>query len=335
MRGFGRLGVAPGSDDEPKGVQQMKEIDVVCLCRLYDLKAFLSDHMARDNPWLRLVTSDEVTDPAAIRHAIAFSPSAQDFDRYPNLKLVSCAGAGVDGLLQNRALRNDIAISRVIVPEQAQAIAAFAIWHIVNWQRRLSDYAQQQQEGIWHPINRSPPTEFPVGILGYGAIGKTLADALVVLGYPVMAYASRSRQDGAVNVVSGSDGLAAIARDNLAVVNLLPLTTATRGILSASVFTQMRTGSILIHLGRGDHLVEEDLTQALKRGRPERAALDVFSTEPLPKAHPFWRNNKVLITPHVAGDADYRDVATFIAKGITEFERGEDPEGLVNRTRGY
>jgi glyoxylate/hydroxypyruvate reductase A len=58
------------------------------------------------------------------------------------------------------------------------------------------------------------------------------------------------------------------------------------GLTSAPFFERMRTGSILIHLGRGDHLVEDDLTRALDKGTPEGAALDVCSTEPLPKGHP-------------------------------------------------
>lgn len=313
----------------------MKTVDVVCLCELYDLKQFLGKHFATDNPWVNLLLPDEVSSPENIRYAVAFSPCLTAFDPYPSLQLVSSAGAGVDALLDHPGLKPDVEVSRIIVAEQAQMIAAFAIWFIVGWQRRMWEYLSLQAASRWEPINRTPPSTFPVGILGYGKIGSSLARTLCTLGYPVAAYGSTSRKDGEVTVLSGSQGLMELAKNSAAIVNVLPLTSHTNGILSASFFQNMRSDAILIHLGRGKHLVEEDLITALAEGRPAMAALDVFTTEPLPVSHPFWQHQKIILTPHVAGDADFRKVAQFIAKGIAQFENGQAPDGLVDRERGY
>lgn len=313
----------------------MNNVDVVCLCELYDLKAFFGEHFALDNPWVNLLLPDDVSNPEAIHHAVAFSPGPKAFDPYPNLRLVSCAGAGVDALLGHPGLRPGVQISRVIVAEQAQMIAAFAMWFIIDWQRQMWEYAPLQAGRKWHPINRTPPSAFPVGVLGCGKIGGTLVRTLRSLGYPVTAYGGTARTEGDVRVLSGSPGLAELAQCSRAVVNLLPLTSETNEILSAKFFANMRSDAILIHLGRGGHLMEDDLVAALDQGRPAKAALDVFSTEPLPADHPFWQHKKIMLTPHVAGDADFRAVANFIAQGILQFQRGEAPEGLVDRDRGY
>ena len=223
----------------------------------------------------------------------------------------------------------------MVNPEQARMMAEFAIWYITGWHRRMWSYAPQQSAGIWQVINLATPSDFPVGLLGYGNMGKTLAAALGVLGFPVTAYAGSPREGGEVRVVSGPDGLSQIARTSSAVVNLLPLTDQTRGILCTGFFERMRDDAILIQLGRGGHLIEEDLLAALDNNRPAMAALDVTATEPLPADHPFWSHGKVMLTPHVASESDPATAARVIAEGILNFERGEAPVGLVDRQKGY
>jgi glyoxylate/hydroxypyruvate reductase A len=313
----------------------MERVDLVCLCQQYDLKQMYGSGFEAGYPWIRLLFPDEVADPASIRYALAFRPRADDFDRYPNLRMVQGCGAGVDALLAHPGLRPGIALRRMINPEQARMMAAFALYYITGWQRRMWDYAGQQRAEVWQMINLTTPAEFPVGLLGFGNMARPLADALTGLGYPVTAYASGPRDGGAVRVVSGAAGLEEIARESRAVVNLLPLTDQTRGILDAGFFAQMREDAMLIQLGRGGHLVEPDLIAALDRGRPAMAALDVMAVEPLPPGDPLWRHPKVMLTPHVASESDPDAAARLIAEGILAFERGEMPDGLVDRRRGY
>lgn len=313
----------------------MDTIELVCLCDNYDLKDIFSSGFEDDYPWISLVNPDEVSDPLAIRHAFAFNPGSDAFRPYPNLCLISCAGAGVDALLKHSGVAQGVGIARVKLEEQAEMIAAFAMWHIIGWQRKLLDYPLQQRRKNWSVINRTPPSRFPVGILGYGHLGGTLARRLHDLNYPVTAYGSKSRHDDGIKVVSGTEGLAQIAKSNRAVVNLLPLTDATAGVLSSGFFAAMRDDAIIINLGRGGHLIDSDLIAALDNGRPAIAALDTFLVEPLPEDHPFWDHDRITITPHVAGNAEQSDVCKFVADGIAQFERGEQPDGIVDRDRGY
>jgi glyoxylate/hydroxypyruvate reductase A len=97
----------------------------------------------------------------------------------------------------------------------------------------------------------------------------------------------------------------------------------------------MRDDAILIHLGRGEHLNEEELCSALEAGRPGCAAIDVTKIEPPSPDHPFWGHSKIMMTPHIAALTSPRAVASWIGDAILQFERGEVPNGLVDRRRGY
>jgi glyoxylate/hydroxypyruvate reductase A len=133
----------------------------------------------------------------------------------------------------------------------------------------------------------------------------------------------------------GPDGLAAMLGETEVLVNLLPLTPETRNILNGDLFGRMRRGGYLIQVGRGEHLVEDDLLAALDRGQLSGAALDVFATEPLPEAHPFWRHPRIAITPHDASDVSVSAVATTLAMTADAIRNGRRPPHAIDRARGY
>lgn len=313
----------------------MSQIPVVCLCQQYDLKGHFGPGFAAAAPEIELLRPDEVTDPAAISHALAFRPGPEDFAPYPALRLVASAGAGVDGLLANPGLPASAALTRMVNPEQARMMAAFALHYITGWHRRIWEYPPLQAEERWEIRDLTPPSRFPVGLLGYGNMGRALGPVLVALGFPVLALGSTPREEDGVRVVAGDAGLTEIAETARALVNLLPLTPETQGILSAPFFSKMRKHAMLIQIGRGGHLVEADLLAGLAEGRPARALLDVTDPEPLPPGHPFWQHPQIMITPHVASEVAPEDLARAIAAAVHAVEAGETPPGLVDRSRGY
>jgi len=118
-------------------------------------------------------------------------------------------------------------------------------------------------------------------------------------------------------------------------VNLLPLTSETRGILNRETFGRMKRGGYLIQVGRGEHLIEADLLAALESGQLAGAALDVFAAEPLPKQHAFWRHPDIVITPHDASDVSMRAIGATFRATAEALQAGERPPHTVDRARGY
>ncbi|HEX2012767.1 MAG TPA: NAD(P)-dependent oxidoreductase, partial [Roseateles sp.] len=119
------------------------------------------------------------------------------------------------------------------------------------------------------------------------------------------------------------------------VINLLPLTAATRGFFDAARLARFKPGAGLVNLARGAHVVEADLLAALDAGRIGHAVLDVFQVEPLPPEHPFWSHERVTVLPHTAAQTDARSAAALVAANLRAWRAGRDPAHLVERARGY
>jgi glyoxylate/hydroxypyruvate reductase A len=118
-------------------------------------------------------------------------------------------------------------------------------------------------------------------------------------------------------------------------VNMLPLTQHTKGLIDASVFGKLPKGAKFINASRGPVVDEPALIEALRSGQIGGATLDVFWTEPLPVDHPFWQMENVLITPHLASITVPETAARDVAENIRRVRGGHEPLHLVNPTRGY
>lgn len=87
------------------------------------------------------------------------------------------------------------------------------------------------------------------------------------------------------------------------VVLCTPLNASTAGLADDRFFGAMAPGSLFVNVGRGGLVDEDALVRGLDRGAPGAAALDVFVTEPLPPGHPFWDDERIEVTPHIAGSS--------------------------------
>ncbi|WP_320077175.1 NAD(P)-dependent oxidoreductase, partial [Moraxella catarrhalis] len=106
-------------------------------------------------------------------------------------------------------------------------------------------------------------------------------------------------------------------------INLLPNTAETVGIINSGLLNQLRDGAYLLNLARGVHVNEDDLLAALNSEKLKGAMLDVFSREPLPKESPLWQHPRVAMTPHIAAVTRPAEAVDYISRTITHLERGE------------
>ncbi|AWN53888.1 glyoxylate/hydroxypyruvate reductase A [Methylobacterium sp. 17Sr1-1] len=274
--------------------------------------------------------------PERVRLALGWRPPADALARYPNLAALCSIAAGVDNLLACPGRPPDLPVVRVVDPDQARAMSGFVLWHVIGHQRRFDAYAANQRDRVWRRLCPRDAGAVPVGLLGYGKIGRRVARDLAALGFPVRAW-SRNPQSPDPGVIHhhGPDGLPAMLGESEVLVNLLPLTPETRGILDARLLSRLRPGGFLIQVGRGEHLIEADLLAALESGHLAGAALDVFATEPLPPAHPFWDHPAIRVTPHEACDASPQAVARTLLAAAEAVREGRVPPDTVNAARGY
>ncbi len=274
--------------------------------------------------------------PEAVDAAAVANPPPGTLQGLPNLRLVQSLWAGVDKLLADDTLPAGVPLARMVDPAMSAAMAETALWAVLAIQRDFFVYARQQAAAEWRPHPQRRADELRVTVLGLGEIGATVAAALARQGYRVSGWARTPRRlpDG-VRGAFGAAALRALLPGCDVLVNLLPLTPDTRGLLGAPLFTALPRGAALVNLARGGHVVDEDLLAALDGGQLSQAVLDVFHQEPLPPQHPFWRHPRVALLPHVAAATDPRSAAAVAAANLRAARDGAPLRHLVDRRRGY
>lgn len=277
----------------------------------------------------------EPGDMSPAEYLIVRNPPPAMLASHQGLKAVFNLGAGVDALLRLRAEHDCPALDQALVIRLEDAgmgaqMADYVCHAVVHFQRRFHEYERQQRAGVWRPLPVTPKEAFPVGVMGAGVLGGEVAAALCRLGFPVRIWSRSDKDVAGCTSFAGPEQLPAFARGLKALVNLLPLTGATRGILNAALFDRLADGAFLINVARGAHLADDDLLDAIRRGKIDAARLDVFNAEPLPAGHPFWQEPAIYLTPHISAENDMEQSLGQIAGRIRAMENGQPVTGVVN-----
>ena len=267
--------------------------------------------------------------------ALAANPPPAALAGLPGLRLIQSLWAGVDRLLADGSVPADVPLARMVDPAMNEAMAETALWAVLSVQREFFAYARQQREPVWRQLPQRRADETTAAVLGLGQMGRTCALRLAGNGYRVAGWSRSETRVAGIDTFAGESTLARVLANADVVVNLLPLTDATRGLFNARTFALMRRGAALVNLARGAHVVEADLLDALASGRLGHAVLDVFSNEPLPGDQPFWSHPRITVLPHVAALTDPRSAAVIVARNVVALREGRTPENLVDRSRGY
>lgn len=269
--------------------------------------------------------------------AVVANPPPGALARVQGLRLIQSLWAGVDRLVADPTVPADIPLARMVDPCMTAAMVQSSLWAVTALHRGFFAYARQQLQAQWWQGPQRRAEEVSVLVLGLGTMGAAVSAALAAQAYAVAAWRRGGEPSGppGVQVLRGARGL----EDGLAaadvVLNLLPLTSHTRGLIDARFLGRMKAGAALVNFGRGGHVVEADLLAALDAGTLAHAVLDVFATEPLPPDHPFWRHPRVTVLPHVAALTDLRSAAAVVAENLARLQAGKPLLHLVDRARGY
>lgn len=303
-------------------------------------RAAWRDALGAALPEHRLLLSAADDERASIDVAIVANPPPGALRGLTSLRLIQSLWAGVDRLLGDASLPADVPIARMVDPALAAAMAETALWAVLSLHRGFFAYQRRQREGVWRHHAQRRAGEVGITLLGFGAMGRAVAAALLRQGYRVTAWTRAAHADrGAtvtgVDLIAGPDALQQRLPASEIVINLLPLTADTRGLLDAAFFAAMPRGGAVVNLGRGAHVVEADLLAALDGGQLRHCVLDVFDVEPLPPTHAFWRYARVTLLPHAAALTDPRSAAQVVATNLRALEAGQPLLHLVDRRRGY
>lgn len=279
-------------------------------------------------------------DDEAADYALVWRPPLALLQPRRGLKALFNLGAGVDVLLE--FLRQHPALLPPQVPliklddaGMAAQMSQYVSHAVLRHFRRLDEYARLQEAGRWQTLASRDQADYPIGVMGIGALGARVAADLAAMGFVVRGWSRNIKRLDGIDCRHGDAALPGFLDRLQVLVNMLPLTAATENMLNRSLFERLAPGAHVVNVARGAHLVEDDLLAALADGQLGGATLDVFRSEPLPAEHPFWREPRIALTPHVSALTERGESIRQIAAKIRALEKGETVTGVIDRTRGY
>lgn len=263
---------------------------------------------------------------------------ADQLARLPALEMVQTTWAGVEAVLA--VVPGHVHVVRMIDPQLGRTMAEAVLAWTLYLHRDMPRYLRQQRNGEWIEHGQVLARERRVGILGLGALGALAATTLSDQGFDVAGWSRSPKTIDGVASFHGDDGFDAVLERSDIVVNLLPHTPATAGLLDADAFGRLPDGASLINVGRGATVDDDALLAALDAAsspRLDHAVLDVFHAEPLPEGHPFWNHPGVTVMPHIAANTTPASAASVAAANVVAYlADGSLPaDALVDRARGY
>ena len=246
------------------------------------------------------------------------------------LRWIQALGTGVDGIVDRPPFREGVLVTNMhglhgdSVPEAAAML-------MLALARDLPRAMRNRDARKWERYPSRLLKGRTVGILGVGAIARSLAPKCKSFGMSVIGITSTPRSMEGFDRMVHREELERAVRDLDFLVLLTPYTPETHGIIDARVLAAMKPSAYLVNLARGGIVDEDALIRALERGEIAGAALDVFATEPLPEDHPLWSMDNVIVTPHLGGFHDqYAEQALpTVVENFRKFLAG-DTAGMVN-----
>ena len=285
-------------------------------------------------PHLEVRIWPNVGEVADIEYLAFMHPDFDALPTFPNLKAMFSRAAGVESFIRHPKLPK-VPLGKVEPPGGDPMMTEYVVMHVLRFHRDMPGYQLSQAKRQWRRAPIARPEERRIGFLGYGMMAQAPALVLKSLGFPVSAWVRNPRQAGEVPIFNGQDQLEPFLNQTDIAVCLLPLTKETEGIFCARTFAMMPRGAMLVNVGRGKHVVDEDLIGALDSGQLAYAALDALWPEPLPPESPLWLHPKVTVMPHVARRPTVAQLVTQMVANIRNLEAGGSLLQEVDIELGY
>lgn len=288
--------------------------------------------LKQQDPTLEIEVYPGVKNPENVEFVLSWKHPHGIFKEYPNLKVIASMGAGIDHIIHDPEIPQDVKITRVIDDQLTEDMSVFVLSLCLEHLRNLSFHHSSQR---WDPKPYKRPQEIQVGIMGLGVLGVAVAEKLIRNKFNVCGWRKSAQDILGVHTFYGNDQLNDFLQHSDILVCLLPLTSETENILNRELFQKLPKDAYLINVARGNHLVEEDLLEMLEQGHLSGAALDVFRQEPLPEEHPFWHHDRIKITPHIASVTNPETVVHQLLENFRNMENNSLLNNLVSREKEY
>ena len=258
---------------------------------------------------------------------------AEVVDRAPRLKWVQSTYAGIEQLCRPELPRNYLLTG--IKDLFGSFMREYVFAYILARERSLLQVYRNQQEKIWSRLSYRSLADTTIGIIGLGSIGREIARTARHFNMRVLGMKRTDEPLDCVDRLFMRADMEEFLPQLDYLVLVLPETAGSRYVISEKEFHLMNSRSVLINVGRGSSVNQQDLIQALETGQISGAVLDVFEQEPLPAESPLWTMANVMITPHNSAYSFPDQVADVFCANYARY-RAESPlEYSIDFDLGY
>ncbi len=253
------------------------------------------------------------------------------------LRWIQSSAAGLDHCLVPAVVASSITVTSAsgVLADQ---VAEHAVGLAIACTRRLPLFLDQQRRKEFVRRPTRDLTGTTVGIVGLGGVGRRLAQVLAPFRVRILAtdWFPENKPDH-VEFLGPPDRLATVLEQADVLFLCVPLTQHTQGMIGAAALAAMKPGSILVNMARGKLVDEDALADALESGHLDSAALDVTPDEPPRPTSRLWTAPRLIITPHVAGQAARRiDAMTdFFCDNLRRHRTGRPLRNEVDKKLGF
>jgi phosphoglycerate dehydrogenase-like enzyme len=256
------------------------------------------------------------------------------------LRWVQVGSAGVESYLFPELIESDVILTNAKGIYGTQ-LAEHTLAFILAFNRNFHLLARRQQQEVWESRDNLVPHELrgeTVLVVGLGGTGYDVAWRCHALGMRVIAVTRTFRPfPDFIEKAAGMERLHDYLPKADYVALCCALTHETRGLFGAAELRAMKRTAYITNVTRGGVIVTDDLVRALREGEIAGAGLDVTDPEPLPKGHPLWQMENVILTPHSSGHSPHADrrMLELLAENLRRFERGEPLLNVVDKRAGF
>lgn len=293
------------------------------------------DVLHRELPNHKIEIYQEISNFDTVELLICWKPYEGLIKKFSNLKAIQSLGAGVDHVFDHNTIPKSIQVSKIVDHQLTHDMWEHVLSVVLSDMKNLPMYRELEHTQKWKPKKYKRIEEVTIGILGLGTIGSYAAKQFRQLGFEVIGWSKSQKALKKITTFEGREGLYSVCSNSDYLINILPLTQLTEGILNKDLFARMKPSSFIINVGRGPHVVDQDLIESIDSEMIRGASLDVFHTEPLPESHKFWSHPQINITPHIASLTNIDTVFPQIIENIKRLDLGKTMLNLVDNEKGY
>ena len=287
----------------------------------------------------QIYTIGDKFDYESISIAMIWKLPNNEFKKLINLQLIFSLGAGVDHILKLSSY-DHTPIVRIKDPNMRDRMFNHALSQILTYQLKLSSYSNAQQKKIWlderlderiTALNHN----LTVGVLGLGYIGNYVAKKLKNLGYNIIGYRKTKTTSNKNFPVFFNESLEKFIIKSDIILSILPATSETNNLIDKKFLLKLKKKSLLINIGRGSTVNENDLMDHVNSNIDSYASLDVFKNEPLNKNHKFWKHPNITVTPHIAAITDVESSIEYMFDRFNDYVKVGNIKSDVSLKKGY